>query len=116
LKRNRNRTGYRRVPMNKEMIGILDEQRERFKQQFGRYPGPEDPVIWDEDAEQPTPASEEQIRQIILEAITAAGSPPEFVYAFEKTGHLVTEANMHLLTQAEYKEWCDAVDEYRRLN
>jgi hypothetical protein len=116
MKQNRNRTGYRRVPMNKKMIAILDEQRERFKQQFGRYPGPEDPVIWDEDADQPTPASEEQIRQIILEALTAAGSPPEFVHAFQKTGRLVTEANRHLLTKAEYREWCDAVDEYRRLN
>lgn len=112
----RNRTGYRRVPLNKEMIAILDEQRERFKEKFGRYPRPEDPVIWDEDAEQPTPVSEEQIRQIILEAITQAGSPPEFVYAFGKTGRLVTESNKHLLTKAEYKEWCDAVDEYRRLN
>jgi hypothetical protein len=112
----RNRTGYRRVPLNKEMIAILDQQRERFKQKFGRYPGPEDPVIWDEGADQPTPVSEEQVHQIILDAITAAGSPPEFAYAFQKTGRLVTESNMHLLTKAEYQEWCDAVDEYRRLN
>lgn len=112
----RNRTGYRRVSMNKRMIGILDEQRERFKQQFGRDPRPEDPIIWDENAAVPTPASEQDIHQTILSALIAAGSPPEFVYAFDKTGRLVTEDNMHLLTKAEYKEWCDAVEEYRRLN
>jgi hypothetical protein len=114
MKRNRN--GYRRVPMNKEMIAVLEQHRERFKQKFGRYPGPQDPVIWDESADQPTPLSEEAIHQVILQAITAAGSPPEFIYAFQKTGRLVTESNMHLLSPAEYQEWCDAVDEYRSQN
>jgi hypothetical protein len=114
MKRNRN--GYRRVPMNKEMIAILEQHRERFKQKFGRYPGPQDPVIWDESADQPTPLSEEAIHQVILQAITAAGSPPEFIYAFQKTGRLVTESNMHLLSPAEYQEWCDAVDEYHSQN
>jgi hypothetical protein len=118
MKRNRNRTrsGYRRVPLNKEMIKILDQQRERFKEKFGRYPGPEDPVIWDESAAEPTPASEDDIHQTILAALIAAGSPPEFIYAFNKTGRLVTESNMHLLTPQEYQEWVDAVEEYRRLN
>jgi hypothetical protein len=112
----RNRTGYRRVSLNKDMIAILDEQKQRFIAKFGREPRPEDPVIWDEDADQPTPASEDDIHHAILSVLTAAGSPPEFVYAFNKTGRLVTESNMHLLTKAEYQEWCDAVDEYRRLN
>jgi hypothetical protein len=112
----RNRTGYRRVPLNKEMITILDEQRERFKAKFGRDPRPEDPIIWDENAAEPTPVSEQDIHQTILSALVAAGSPPEFVYAFHKTGRLVTESNMHLLASEEYQEWVDAVEEYRRLN
>jgi hypothetical protein len=116
MKRNRNRPGYRRVPLNQEMIALLDEQRERFIAKFGREPRGEDPIFWDETADQPTPVSEEQIHQIILQAITAAGSPPEFVHAFRKTGRIVTESNMHLLSPAEYQEWCDAVDEYRRQN
>ncbi len=107
---------YRRVRMSKEMREILEEQRQRFRQKFGRDPRPEDPIIWDENAAEPTPASEEDIHQTILSVLIKAGSPPEFVYAFEKTGRLVTESNMHLLTPAEYQEWVDAVEEFRRLN
>jgi hypothetical protein len=111
-----NRKGYRRVRMSKEMIQMLEEQKQRFRQKFGRDPRPEDPVIWDESAAEPTPTSEDDIHQTILSALIKANSPPEFVYAFDKTGRLVTESNMHLLTPAEYQEWIDAVEEYRRLN
>jgi hypothetical protein len=102
--------------MSQEMIQMLEEQKQRFRQRFGRDPRPEDPIIWDENAAEPTPASEDDIHQTILSVLIAAGSPPEFVYAFDKTGRLVTESNMHLLAPEEYQEWVDAVEEYRRLN
>ena len=110
-----NRKGYRRVRMSNEMIQMLEEQKQRFRQKFGRDPRPEDPVIWDENASVPTPASVEDIHQTILAALITAGSPPEFTYAFDKTGRLVTESNMHLLTPEEYQEWVDAVEEFRRI-
>lgn len=110
------RIPYRRVRMSKQMREMLEEQKQRFRQKFGRDPRPEDPVIWDEDADEPTPASVDDIHQEILAALIKAGSPPEFVYAFDKTGRLVTETNMHLLTPEEYQEWVDAVEEFRRLN
>ena len=110
------RIPYRRVRMTKEMKQTLEEQKQRFRQKFGRDPRPDDPVIWDESAAEPTPASEQDIHQTILSALIKAGSPPEFIYAFDKTGRLVTESNMHLLTPEEYQEWVAAVEEYRRLN
>lgn len=110
------RIPYRRVRISKQTREILEEQRQRFRQKFGRDPRPEDPVIWDESAAEPAPASEEDIHQTILSALIKAGSPPEFIYAFDKTGRLVTESNMHLLTPTEYQEWVDAVEEFRRLN
>lgn len=42
--------------------------------------------------------------------------PPEFAYAFEKTGRLVTHFNAHLLADEELAEWDAAVEEYRRLH
>jgi hypothetical protein len=111
-----NRKGYRRVRMSKEMIQMLEEQKQRFRAKFGRDPRPEDPIFWNEKADQPEPVSEEQIHQIILQAITAAGSPPEFIHAFKKTGILVTETNQHLISPAHYQAWVDAVEEYRLLN
>jgi hypothetical protein len=110
-----NRKGYRRVRMSNEMIQILEEQKQRFRQKFGRDPRPEDPVFWDESSELPTPMSIEDIHQTILAALITAGSPPEFIYAFDKTGRIVTESNMHLLTPEEYHEWVDAVEEFRRI-
>lgn len=111
-----NRIPYRRVRMSKEMIQMMEEQKQRFRQKFGRDPKPEDPVFWDENADEPMPISEEEIGRILLKALITAGSPLELVYAFQKTGRLVTESNMHLLSENEIQEWTDAVEEYRRLH
>jgi hypothetical protein len=35
-------------------------------------------------------------------------------YAMNKTGRIVTETNLHFLTDAELQEWNDAVDEYHQ--
>jgi hypothetical protein len=32
-----------------------------------------------------------------------------------KTGRMVTEENLHLLSQEEVEEWQEAVEEYRQL-
>ena len=107
---------YTRVRMSPEMIQLLDQQREAFIKRFGREPRPEDPILYDEDCDEPTPLSEEKINELMLNALRQANSRPELVYAFEKTGRLVTESNQHLLTKAELKKWKDAVNEYRRLH
>jgi hypothetical protein len=107
---------YRRVPISPELGEILHEQRERFKAKFDRYPGPQDPIIWDEDADYPRPVPEDQITQILVGALEQAGAPPEILYAVGKTGRLVTEMNVHLMSKTEYREWCDAIMEFRRLH
>ena len=107
---------YRRVRMSPEMIQILDEQREAFIKKFGREPLPSDPIIYDEDCDEPTPLSEEKIRETLINALVAAGARPEIVYACRKTGRLVTESNQHLLTRAELQAWTDAAEEYLRLH
>jgi hypothetical protein len=56
----------------------------------------------------------EALEQNMLEALHAAGVRPEIIYAFQKTGRLVTEDNRKNLSQAELKEWTDAVEEWRR--
>ena len=105
---------YRRVRMTPEVMQLLDQQREAFIKKFGREPRPEDPIFYDEECDRPTPLSQDKIHDTILNALIQANSRPELVYAFRKTGRLVTESNQHLLTRAELKEWKDAVAEYRR--
>jgi hypothetical protein len=46
-----------------------------------------------------------------------AGMDPAFIYAFEKTdGLLVTEANQHLISEADLDAWQAALDEYEALH
>jgi len=35
-----------------------------------------------------------------------------FAYAFQKCGFMLTEANMHLMTEEQIDEWEDALDEW----
>jgi hypothetical protein len=50
----------------------------------------------------------------MVEDMKAAGLDPAFIYAFEKTGLLVTEQNQHLIPENDLAEWDAAVEEYRR--
>ena len=109
---------YRRVRMSPEMIQILDQQREAFIKKFGREPRPEDSVIYDEDCDDDIPLSEDNIHDVILNALLQANSRPAIVYAFKKTGLLVDgKAELrYLLSRADWKAWKDAVEEYHRLH
>lgn len=40
----------RRIPIPEDLCRELEGQRERFREKFGRDPGPEDPVFFDPDA------------------------------------------------------------------
>ena len=44
-----------------------------------------------------------------------AGVEPDKIYALIKTGRILTDDNMKLLTKADVDEWQDAAREYNRL-
>lgn len=97
---------YKSIPMSSEVSDILDEQRQKFIDKFGREPGPDDPVFFD------MPPLE-HVEHEMVEAMKAAGLDPAFVYAFEKTGLLVTEQNQNLISEQDLQKWQDAIDEYQ---
>lgn len=100
----------RRIPLSPEALSVIASQKQKFVEKFGREPGPNDKLFFDAP---PT----EHLEAKIVQAMEAAGTPPEFVYAFEKTnGLLVTDANKHLIPEADLKAWFDAVAEYRKLH
>jgi hypothetical protein len=57
--------------------------------------------------------AETQRRRDVPAAMRSADIKPEFVYAYERTGLLVTLDNRHLFSAADLDEWDDAVAEYR---
>ena len=65
---------------------LMKRQLEAFRKKFGREPGPNDPVFFDPDADEPTPMRDMQ--EQILAAMEKANLPPEFAYAYRKTGLL----------------------------
>ncbi len=87
-------------------------QLEAFRKKFGRDPSPDDPIFFDPDAEEPVPLNPQQYEQDMIETMAQAGINPAFIYAFRRTGRIVTESNKHRLTEKELRRWNDAISEY----
>ena len=93
--------------MTPEVREALDRLRQEFVARHGREPGPGDLLFPD----MPHP---EHLEAMMVEGMRAAGLDPAFIYAFEKTGLLVTEQNQHLIPESDLAEWGAAVEEYER--
>jgi hypothetical protein len=53
-----------------DLAGLRDE----FRQRFGREPRADDPLFWsDRSGDTPIPMSEEEVRQVCLNALRRAG-------------------------------------------
>ena len=105
----------RRVPMSDEMVTMLEQQREKFRQKFGRDPGPEDPVFFDADADMPQLSDPEKAEEVLLTAMRQAGIAPELIHTILRTGRFVTEENSALLSEEDLAEWQAAIEEYQHL-
>ena len=90
--------------MDSELKSIFQERLEQFRAEHGRDPGPDEKIF---DGEP------EHIEHSIVETMKKVGIDPAIIYAFEKTGRLVSEQNQHLLSDVELAEWNNAIDEYR---
>lgn len=91
----------------------IRDQRQAFRDKFGRDPGPGDPLIFDPDEDKPTAMSALRMQADVLDAMRKAGTPPEIVYAFKKTGMLLTsESNA---SRKDRREWRRAIEEYHAI-
>ena len=93
------------IPIAPELKELLQIQLERFREHFGREPGPNDPIFFDQP---PLEHSE----FYAVRDMRRAGLAPELVYAFEKTGLLVTDMNQDLIPEKDLEEWDAAIEEY----
>jgi hypothetical protein len=103
------------IPLSPEARAAIEHQLAAFRKKFGREPGPTDPIFFDPDADEPRPISQQtqdDDERRIVEAMAKAGINPALIYAFKKTGRIVTAMNKELLSQQEMAEWEDAIDEY----
>ena len=92
-------------PVSDGLAEIIEEQKRKFQKEHGREIGPNDKLFFD------APPLE-HVEHYMVEAMKQAGLDPAIIYAFEKTGLLVTEENEHLLSENDLAEWQAAIDEY----
>ncbi len=95
----------RSLPVSEELREIIDDQQERFVEEFGRKPSAADRLFFD------APPLE-HVEHHMVEAMKKAQLDPALIYAFEKTGLLVSEANQHLISDLDLAKWNDAIKEY----
>jgi hypothetical protein len=100
-------TVSRSTPLTPEVRQALGQLRQAFIARHGREPGPDDLLFPD----MPHP---EQLEARMVEDMRAAGLDPAFLYAFEKTGLLVTAQNQHLIPENDLAAWDAAIEEYER--
>lgn len=100
------------TPADRELRTAMDAQREAFRDKFGRDPGPDDPIFFDPDADEPRPLTDAQVEagfEDMAAAAVAAGLDPAYVLAWQEIGYIVTEENQHLFSAAEVRAYLDAV-------
>jgi hypothetical protein len=105
----------RSIRMDQKLREALDAQLERFRQKFGRDPGPDDPVFFDPDAAEPRALDDATVAAQMVAAMTQAGVAPAIIHAYRRTGRIVTLDNVTQLSDDDLAEWQAAIEEYRSL-
>jgi hypothetical protein len=93
--------------MTEEVTEVLRQLRQAFIDKHGREPEPDELLFSD------LPHLE-HLEALLVEDMKEAGLDPAFIFAFEKTGLLVSEQNQHLIPEKDLENWRAAIDEYRR--
>jgi len=69
----------RSVPVSDELAEVIKQQHQKFVEEFGREPGPEDNLFFNMPRQ-------EVVEHVMVEGMKQAGLDPAIIYAFEKTG------------------------------
>lgn len=102
-----------------DVVDAFLEQKRRFTQKFGRPPGPNDPVFFNEEAAIPEPMTEAQLDEMhkeIADIMLEQGINPAYVYAYRKTGLMLSETNRDKCLPEDVAEFMAAWDEYDQLH
>ncbi|HUN85970.1 MAG TPA: hypothetical protein VMU48_16445 [Terracidiphilus sp.] len=108
----------KKIKLNREMLEAFEKQKKAFTKKFGREPGPNDPIFFDPEADEPrflTEAHIEKMQNEMCDLMAKVGIKPAIIYAYRKTGRILTAENQRYLTKAELKEWESAIREFESL-
>lgn len=94
----------------------LEEQLRAFRAKFGRDPGPDDPLFFDPDADEPRPLNRVAVEAGMVDAMERAGISPAQIYAFQQTGIVPVEGLLDRVPAERLQEFFLAVRRYERLH
>ncbi|MFD8705696.1 hypothetical protein ACFV1W_24330 [Kitasatospora sp. NPDC059648] len=95
---------------------LIRRRLDVFREKFGREPGPDDPLFFGPDADEPRPMPEERITTMLDEVADIAeqaGIDPAFIHAWRDLGYVVTEDTRHLFSAAEVQAFSDTVKSHQ---
>jgi hypothetical protein len=101
--------------MTPEVDETIKKQMQRFKEKFGRDPGPDDPLYFDPDKETPEAMTDEKVKKILVESMMSVGIDLAIIYAYQKTGFIASLENWDSFSIQKQMAWCDALDEWEKL-
>lgn len=98
--------------MTERSKALLDRQIATFRTKFGRDPGLDDPVFFDLNADEPCPLDSEAMERATVEAMAEAGIAPNIIFAYRRTGMIVSESNQDQWSAEDLLEWDAAIDAF----
>jgi hypothetical protein len=100
------------VHMDKGTAAAFQAQIRLFEEKFGRPPGPDDPIFFDPDADEPRPISSQGAQEATVAMLKAVGVCPAWTYAYEHTNGLLPLFDGSFASERDREEWDDMVEEY----
>ncbi|MFJ1738416.1 hypothetical protein ACIOG4_07070 [Streptomyces microflavus] len=105
------------TPHGLELQEGLEIQLEAFRTKFGREPGPDDPLFFDPDADEPVHLTREYFDNMMLDMaqrVADEGMDPAPLHAWREVGYVVTTETMHMFTTAEVLAFNRALARHRQ--
>lgn len=95
------------VPLSEAALEVLSQGEHEFFRHFERKPGDGDPIFLAKYLASPEDLEIEGVR-----LMQEAGIPPALIYAYKKTGYILTQENSSIATGAAIQEWEEAIREF----
>ena len=100
------------IRMDRDQAAALEAQVRGFEEKFGRTPGPDDPLFFDPDADEPRPVSLTGLETETVAMLEAAGICPAWIYAYQHTGGLLPRPDGSFASARDQAEWDEVISRY----
>jgi hypothetical protein len=104
------------VRFDPDQAAMLEAQGRRFEEKFGRPPGPDDPLFFDPDADEPQPVSLTGLETETVAMLEAAGISPAWIYAYQHTDGLLPRPDGSFASARDQAEWDEVISRYIRVH